>query len=119
MSISDKTILVEKIKKWLDSETKIASLQKELKEIRKNKKQLSIDLSEIMKNRQLECIDVSQGQILYTKNQTKKGINKKYLSEILTKYYKGHEQAKELCEFILDNRECCTKETIRLKSNKK
>ena len=74
MSISDKTILVEKIKKWLDSETKIASLQKELKEIRKNKKQLSIDLSEIMKNRQLECIDVSQGQILYTKNQTKNEI---------------------------------------------
>ena len=115
----EKAILVEKIKKWLESESKINSLQKELKEIKKIKKQLSIDLSEIMKSKQLECIDVSQGQILYTKQQTKKGINKKYLADILTKFYKDQDHAKEVCEYILENRESSIKENIRLKSHKK
>ena len=117
--MADKALLVEKIKKWLESENKINALQKELKEIKKNKKQLTVDLTEIMKNKQLECIDVTQGQILYTKNQSKKGINKKYLIESLSKFYDDPEQAKELCEYLLVNRETTIKENIRLKIHKK
>ena len=117
--MADKAFLVDKIKKWLESENKINSLQKELKEIKKNKKQLTSELTEIMKNKQLECIDVTQGQILYTKNQSKKGINKKYLTETLGKFYEDPDRAKELCEFILDNRETTVKENIRLKVYKK
>ena len=75
--MNDKTILVEKIKRWLDLESKISANQRELKELRKQKTQLSLDLSVIMKAKQLECIDVTHGQILYTKKETKKGINKK------------------------------------------
>ena len=117
--MNDKSILVDKIKRWLEFEVKINNLQKELKELKKNKKQLTLDLSEIMKNKQLECIDVTQGQILYTTSHTKKGINKKYLADVLSKYYKNHEQAKEICEFILENRESSTKENIRYKLYKK
>ena len=72
-----------------------------------------------MKIKQLECIDVSQGQILYTKIQTKKGINKKYLADILSKFYKDPTHAKEVCEYILENRESSEKENIKFKSNKK
>ena len=117
--MSDKQILVEKIKRWLDTENKILSLQKELKEYKKNKKQISIELSEIMKTKQLECIDVTQGKIIYTKNKSKKGINKKYLEDVLNKYYDNTIQAKEMCEFILENRETIEKENIRLKLHKK
>ena len=115
----DKSVLVEKIKKWLDTESKIANIQKELKELRKAKKSLSTDLSAIMKSKQLECIDVSHGQIIYTQRETKKGINKKYLADILSKYYKDDGQAKEICTFILDNRESSIRENIRLKAHKK
>lgn len=117
--MNDKTILVEKIKRWLDLETKITANQKELKELRKQKKLLTIDLSTIMKSKQLECIDVTQGQILYTKTQTKKGINKKYLADILKTYYKNDEHATTICNFILENRESTVKENIRLKTYKK
>ena len=105
MSVSDKTVLVEKIKKWLDTESKINNIQKDLKELRKLKKNLSTDLSLIMKTKQLECIDVAHGQIIYTQKETKKGINKKYLSDILGKYYKDDDHAREICTFILENRE--------------
>jgi hypothetical protein len=117
--IMDKSILVEKIKRWLDTESKINNIQKELKELRKQKKALSADLSVIMKSKQLECIDVTHGKIIYTQKETKKGINKKYLSDILSKYYKDDGQAKEICAFILENRESSIKENIRLKAHKK
>jgi hypothetical protein len=117
--IMDKSILVEKIKRWLDTESKINNIQKDLKELRKQKKALSADLSFIMKSKQLECIDVTHGQIIYTQKETKKGINKKYLSDILSKYYKDDGQAKEICAFILENRESSIKENIRLKAHKK
>jgi hypothetical protein len=117
--MNEKTILVEKIKRWLDTETKINNIQKELKELRKQKKALSGDLSVIMKSKQIECIDVTHGQIIYTQKETKKGINKKYLSDILSKYYKDDGQAKEICTFILENRESSVKENIRLKAHKK
>jgi hypothetical protein len=117
--IMDKSILVEKIKRWLDTESKINNIQKDLKELRKQKKALSADLSVIMKSKQLECIDVTHGQIIYTQKETKKGINKKYLSDILSKYYKDDGQAKEICAFILENRESSIKENIRLKAHKK
>ncbi len=117
--MNDKSILVDKIKKWLDTENKILNIQKELKELKKNKKQISVELSEIMKNKNLDCIDVTQGKILYTKNKSKKGINKKYLETVLTKFYENNEQAKEICDFILENRETIEKENIRLKLHKK
>lgn len=117
--MDNKAVLVEKIKRWLDSESKIKSLQNEIKELRKNKKQLSNDLTDIMKHKQLECIDVTQGQILYTKHTSKKGINKKYLEDVLSKFYTNQEQAKEMCEYILENRETIEKENIRLKLYKK
>jgi len=114
----DKQMLIEKIKKWLEYETRINNIQKELKELKKNKKILSNDLTEIMKNKQLECIDVNQGQILYTKNTVKKGINKSYLAGVLNKYFSNQEQADEICQYILENRESQVKENIKLKINK-
>jgi len=116
--MSDKQILVEKIKKWLEIESKINQLQKDLKEFKKAKSSLSIDLSEIMKNKNLECIDVTQGQILYTKTETKKSINQKYLANVLSKYFENDLHAKQVCDFILSNREKNIKENIRLKSYK-
>lgn len=117
--MTEKAILVEKIKRWLDIENKILSSQKELKELKKQKKNISTDLTEIMKNKQLDSIDVNQGKILYTKNTSKKGINKKFLENVLNKFYEDNDKAKEICDYILENRETIEKENIRLKLHKK
>ena len=115
----DKETLVPKIKKWLEYEGKITELQKQLKEIKKNKALLSNDLKEIMKSKDLDCIDVNQGKILYTTTNVKKGINKKYLANVLTKYFENETRANEVCEFILENRESQMKENIKLKKDRK
>ena len=62
----DQSILIQKIKKWLEYEAKIANLQKEIKELKKNRLTVSNDLKEIMKTKDLDCIDVNNGKILYT-----------------------------------------------------
>jgi hypothetical protein len=115
----DQSILIQKIKKWLEYESKITNLQKEIKELKKNKTVLSNELKTIMKNKDLDCIDVNDGKILYTTTEVKKGINKKYLADVLTKYFDDGERAEQMCKFILENRETSVKENIKLKKDKK
>jgi len=109
--------LADKIKKWLDCDGRINELQKQLRVLKKTKKEASDDLAILMKEREVESVNISNvGQIMYTKNTVKKGINKKYLNEILAEYYKTNPVlAKEVCDFILENRESQIKENIRLK----
>ena len=75
--------LIQNIKQWLDLEQKIADYSKELRELRKMKKELSVDLVEVMKTNDIDCFDCKSGQLTYTKNNVKKSINKKYLNEVL------------------------------------
>ena len=72
-----------------------------------------------MKSNEIDCVDIKDGQICYTQKNVKKPITKKNLMNILTKYFKGDmEKAENANEFILDNREETTKETITRKITK-
>ncbi len=109
--------LADRIKKWLEIDGRINDLQKQLRLLKKTKKSTTDELTVLMKERQVECVNVSNvGQIVYTTNKVKKGINKKYLNDILATYYKSNpETANEVCRFILENRDSQIKENIRLK----
>ena len=109
--------LADKIKRWLEYDTRINDLQKQLRTLKKSKKDAADELTIVMKEREVDSVNINNvGQILYTKNTVKKGINKKYLTDILIEYYKSNSVvAKEVCEFILENRESKIKENIRLK----
>ena len=73
--------LAENIKRWLEFDTRIHDLQKQLRTLKKAKKDAADDLTRLMKDREVESVNISNvGQIMYTKNTVKKGINKKYLN---------------------------------------
>lgn len=112
--------LIQNIKQWLDLEQKIADYSKELRELRKMKKELSVDLVEVMKTNDIDCFDCKSGQLTYTKNNVKKSINKKYLNEVLNQYFQDDEggEASKLCNYILDNRGVEVRENIKLKKKK-
>lgn len=118
--MSDTQQLVQTIKQWIELETKISSLSRELREIRKEKKSLSVALMGVMKENEIDCFDCNNGQLAYTKNTVKKAINKKYLSEVLDKYFDTpeSEEASALCNFILENRDVEIRENIKLKKKK-
>lgn len=116
----DQGYMIQRIKQWFAIENKLTELSAQIKELRKMRKDLNVDLLEIMKTHNIDCFDCNSGKIMYTKNNVKKTINKKYLNDILQKYYgtENTKEAQELCEFILDNREIQVKENIKFKKNR-
>jgi hypothetical protein len=111
-----KQVLVDKIRRWLEVEGKVNEHTKELKVLRKEMKALSLDLTNVMRENSLDNLNVNNvGQILYTKKEVKKGINKKYLTMVLNRYYTDPMVAKELYDFILENRETSVQEKVRFK----
>jgi hypothetical protein len=107
------------IKKWLQLDKEMKMLQKELKERKQKKNEVTDSLVEIMKQNEIDCVDISDGKILYTQSNIKSPINKKHLLDSLDKYFADNESVptEEIVKFILENRTINLKESIRLKSN--
>jgi len=111
--------LIKTIKDWVKIDNEIRSLQEEVKIRKNNKKLISESLITIMKQNEIDCFDIKDGQICYNKKQVKKPITKGMLINILSKYYRGDIlKANEVNNFIMENREETTKESIILKSYK-
>ena len=115
--MSTKEKITQSIKQWLHLEKEIQLLQKELKERKSKKNELSNTLVEIMKSKEIDCFDSSEGKIIYTKSNTKNTINKKYLVECLEKYFESNPNipTDDVVKFILENRTINVKESIRHK----
>ena len=85
-----KELLVNNIKQWVKLDNEIRSLKKE-ENIRKvEKKKINETLIELMKENEIDCIDIKDGQICYNQKTVKKPITKKYLIQILAKYFHGN-----------------------------
>jgi hypothetical protein len=112
--------LINFIKEWLQIEKDVKLLQKQIKEKRERKKELTDNLVNIMKTNEIECFDINNGKLLYTKNKVKGTINKPYLLSALSKYFENNPDihADEVSQFILENRGEKIKEGIRCKLNK-
>ena len=74
----------------------------------------------VMKDNEIYCFDCNNGQITYTRNNVKKPVNKKYLNDVLEKYFEGqdNQEAEKLCNYILENRDIQVRENIKLKKKK-
>jgi hypothetical protein len=108
--------LIRVIKEWVKIDNEIRQLHREETTRKTEKKNLSLKLIEIMKSNEIDCFDIKDGKICYEKKNVKKPITKKYLMDILTKYYSGDSvKAEELNKFIIDNRIEEEKEVITRK----
>ena len=118
--MATKEHLSQNIKGWLVLDKEMKMLQKELSERRKKKNELANVLVGIMKKNEIDCVDISDGKIIYTQNNTKSPINKKHLLDSLEKYFENNASVPtgEIVNFILENRTVNLKESIRLKPAK-
>ena len=111
--------LVNHIREWIEIDNGISVLQKQIKELRENKKELTNSLVNVMKSNEIDCFDINDGKLIYSKSKVKKPINKKTLLSALDNYFKeDSEMAKQLSEHILNSREETVKESIRRKKEK-
>jgi uncharacterized protein (UPF0335 family) len=118
-SVKDKASTKDKIIKWLQYDTQINENIKKMKLLKKAKKDLTDELTNIMRDSNTDLFNIKNvGQIIYSKRESKKGINKKYLNDILNNYYNTNPSiANELCNYILENRETVIRENIKFKKS--
>lgn len=120
MSSDNKNVLVNSIKDWLTLNTKLNGLQKEMKEIRNEKKKLEIDLINVMENNNIDEFTINNGKLIYRKTRTKNPINKDYLHKILESYFKKNPEidSDDVTQFILENRTIKENHSLLIKENK-
>ena len=117
---NNKTVLVNTIKDWLFTNGEISKLQKQLKEFKSKKKNLSDVLIKIMENNEIDRFDVKNGKLIYRKTKVKGTINKDYLSKMLDDYFKEYAEVDTLdvTNFILENRPVKESSSLVIKENK-
>lgn len=111
--------LVKHIRGWIQIDNDISTLQKQMKSLREEKKNLTVSLVDVMKANEIDCFDINDGKLIYAKSKYKKPINKKSLHDALQSYFKDDtEMAQEVSEHILNSREETIKESIKRKKGK-
>jgi hypothetical protein len=112
--------LIKTIQDWVRLDNEIRKLKKEEKTRKDNQKKISSELMEIMKKNEIDEVDINNGKLVYSRKNVKKPITKKTLLSILAKFYKGDiTKATEINDYIIENREEVTVETIvrKIKDN--
>lgn len=109
--------LKENVKKWLLLNKQTSELKKKLRELNDEKKTLTKYLTEVMSSTGTDSINTRSGKVVYTKQNVRKTINKKYLAECLKKFITNETHFEEVFKYIYDNREIKVCEDIKLKSN--
>ena len=115
--MSNQQELLQNVKTWLDIDNQIRTLQKEIRDRRKLKKELTTSLVGIMKTQDIDALNVPDGQLIYNKTKSKAPLSKKHLLTCLGQYFSEIPgiQPDEVANYILENREVKTKEGIRHK----
>ena len=116
---SQKTELIQNIREWITLDNEIRELNKETRLRKTKQQQMSQTILQTMKENQIDEFDINGGKLLYNKKTIKKPITKKNLLGILSKYYTDDAtQAIEMNNFIMNNREEVTRESITRKIDK-
>jgi len=111
--------LLKNVKTWLDIDNQIRTLQKEIRERRKLKKELTQNLVGIMKTQDIDAFKVPDGQLIYNKTKTKAPLSKKHLLTSLAQYFKNDQRTvDELAKYIMESRQEKEKENIKRKIKK-
>ena len=114
--MGDREKLINDVGRWIKIDEDMKEYRKEMKNLRKEKKEITNNLVNVMKENQIDCFDVKNGKLIYTKKKVKAPLSKKHLLLSLSNYFKNNKELiDELGEFILNSREEKVKENIRRK----
>ena len=112
--------LVATIKEWIQTESEIKLLQKEIKMRRTRKKELSEMLVSTMKDNEIDCFDINNGKIVCRTTKTRAAINRQNLAKSLEQYFIDNPDidTNEISNFILESRQVKETNTLVIKQNK-
>jgi hypothetical protein len=104
--MDSKDKLIKSIQEWVKLDNEMRKLKTELKLRKDAQDQLTSALINTMKTNEIDEFNINNGKLTYSNKTVKKPITKKSLLDILYKFCDGDvNQANEIKNFILDNRE--------------
>jgi hypothetical protein len=111
--------MIGHIKKWIQFDNDIKTLQNEIRTKKENRKQHTEHLVNIMKMNEIDCFDVNNGKLMYSRTKVKAPLNKSQLIQTLMEYFNNDEpRVRELEDRLMSARKEKITETIRRKINK-
>ena len=113
--------LLDNVKSWISLDNQIRTLQKEIKNKRKEKKNITESLVGIMRDNEIDQFNIPDGELVYTKTKTKAPLSKKHLLTSLATFFQNSNDpriVKELSTFIMNTRQEKEKENIKRKIKK-
>lgn len=104
--MDSKEKLIKTIQEWVKLDNEMRTLKKEISSRKGEQDKITKVLINTMKSNEIDEFNINNGKLSYSNRTVKKPITKKNLLEILSKFYNGNtQQASEINQFILDNRE--------------
>lgn len=118
--MTDKNLLINNIKEWVTVNKTITDMQRQIREHRKRRQELSDILFKIMESNDIECFDINNGKLVCRKNRVKATINSKLLSQTLSQYFKDKDDidVSDVVSYINENRPINEKPVILIKEKK-
>ena len=111
--------LINNVSRWIKIDEDMKEYRKEMKNLRKEKKEITNNLVNVMKENEIDCFDVKNGKLMYTKSKTKKPLSKTHLLESLKKFFVNDpNMVVDISKFIMNSREEKINESIKMKIKK-
>lgn len=109
------------VRDYINIDNKLKSAREAIKILNDEKNKCCKIIKEYIKNNSLQNrpIHITGGQLKFATTKKQTPVNKNFIFERLTLYFKSEEKAQEIIEFIYAGRETTESETIRRTTNRK
>lgn len=98
---------------WINKDDEINEINKELKILKDDKKELETEILNYMEQIELGTLDIGDGKLRKSVSKTKGALKHDIIQDSLVKIFKDVQKAHNTTKFILDNRPIT--ERVRLK----
>lgn len=112
---------VNSVKKYVELDNKLVQIKDITKKINDEKKKININIVKYMKSNNIEKqpINITGGSLAVFESKRAVPVNRDYIQNRLTDYFKSETKASEVTEFIFADRETTITNTIKRYKNRK
>ena len=98
-------IFKQTVKKWLDIDNEIRTLDSALKERKKIRKEIQEQIMVFMGEYNIKNMNTDDGKLTYNESKTKKPLNINFIKSSLNNYFNNSEDGEKVTEYLLNQRE--------------
>ena len=106
--------LKEMVEKWIKYNNNIKKLQKAIKDQNKLKNEIYPKIKEYMETNNIQDLTTKDGKIKYEVSNRKAPLNKKNIQKQLVKYFQNENDANNVVNYLMDNREVIVSSKVRI-----